>query len=335
MIRDERFDIAKGIAIILVIIGHILQDMVIPKYDKCIVFFNIIYSFHMPLFFWISGYISSIKRYKENAWMFKNILSYAWPAFLFGMLISKQWDTYWFLYTLTECCVIRFLLIKLDLLVEKLLGSTYKSVSTILIFAYYVFGVVVSIVLKYLDKELFNTLYWWFIFYYSGVVCKYISRNASDKYLKFLNKKHKSIALWMGLFLWCILVPFWRFNELPRFYEALYMFIPSYIALIISYIYKLILPMFIIFFIVYKLPDFLICKVKSILAYVGRYTLPIYILHFSLIRNYTENLFFDCMLVLILSLVGPVIIKNVCNKSRILNIMFWGHISKSQDICLF
>jgi len=44
--RNEIYDIAKGIGIILVVIGH----TGIPDY-----FSNWIYSFHMPLFFWISG----------------------------------------------------------------------------------------------------------------------------------------------------------------------------------------------------------------------------------------------------------------------------------------
>lgn len=49
-------DIFKGIGILLVVIGHILaeQKVYTPLY-------NIIYMFHMPLFFFISGYL-----YKQN-----------------------------------------------------------------------------------------------------------------------------------------------------------------------------------------------------------------------------------------------------------------------------
>lgn len=53
MNRVKYLDVAKGITIILVIIGHCL-----PLYttDLTDALFNFIYSFHMPLFFLISGY---------------------------------------------------------------------------------------------------------------------------------------------------------------------------------------------------------------------------------------------------------------------------------------
>lgn len=49
--RIERFDIAKGIGILLVIIGHMHLQMINP----------FIFSFHMPLFFFVSGYFLSEK----------------------------------------------------------------------------------------------------------------------------------------------------------------------------------------------------------------------------------------------------------------------------------
>lgn len=52
----------KGFAILLVVLGHSIQD-VIPNYDQNIVF-RYIYSFHMPLFMFLSGYVS----YKVFEW---------------------------------------------------------------------------------------------------------------------------------------------------------------------------------------------------------------------------------------------------------------------------
>lgn len=61
--RIDYFDIAKGIGIILMILGHMsLQN----EYLK-----NFIYSFHMPLFFIISGYFY---KKRENKVCIKNIL---------------------------------------------------------------------------------------------------------------------------------------------------------------------------------------------------------------------------------------------------------------------
>ena len=54
MIRLLNFDIAKAICIILVVIGHYSPDGS-PDWYKAI--WSWIYSFHMPLFMFASGYI--------------------------------------------------------------------------------------------------------------------------------------------------------------------------------------------------------------------------------------------------------------------------------------
>lgn len=57
IIRDNTFDMIKGIAILLVIIGHLAHGVgwLIPA----------IYTFHMPLFFIVSGYFYKEKRFTE------------------------------------------------------------------------------------------------------------------------------------------------------------------------------------------------------------------------------------------------------------------------------
>lgn len=45
--RDIAFDIAKGIGIVLMVIGHYIRSML----PSSIVFTRFIYHFHMPLFF--------------------------------------------------------------------------------------------------------------------------------------------------------------------------------------------------------------------------------------------------------------------------------------------
>lgn len=55
--RDRNIDAVKGIAIILVVMGHICTG--IPGLVKWI------YSFHMPLFFLISGYLQEGKERRQ------------------------------------------------------------------------------------------------------------------------------------------------------------------------------------------------------------------------------------------------------------------------------
>jgi len=52
-LRDNALDIAKGLAIILVVLGHTLQSRS-PDFDE-ILGFRLIYSFHMPLFAFLAG----------------------------------------------------------------------------------------------------------------------------------------------------------------------------------------------------------------------------------------------------------------------------------------
>ena len=72
--RVEWVDIAKGIGIILVIIGHLS----IPYTDLWI------YTFHMPLFFFLSGVVFSGIKYKFKAFLLKRIKALVIPYFALG-----------------------------------------------------------------------------------------------------------------------------------------------------------------------------------------------------------------------------------------------------------
>lgn len=71
--RDQTWDIVKGIGILLVIINHIMG-------------FPIISMFHMPLFFIASGYFAKPNRDKSFYW--KNFKSLIIPYLKWGFLIT-------------------------------------------------------------------------------------------------------------------------------------------------------------------------------------------------------------------------------------------------------
>ena len=56
--RDNRIDIARGIGMLLVIFGHLSERTQILRI--------LAYSFHMPLFFIISGYLLNTKKTGDN-----------------------------------------------------------------------------------------------------------------------------------------------------------------------------------------------------------------------------------------------------------------------------
>lgn len=85
--RDESIDIAKGIGIYLVCLGHTTPNEVVLKW---------LYSFHMPLFFFLSGIFHS---QSENYFVFfkKKVrallvpyLFFAITLFMFFLLVSKK-----------------------------------------------------------------------------------------------------------------------------------------------------------------------------------------------------------------------------------------------------
>lgn len=59
--RDERLDVLKGAAILLVVVGHVVQSRS-PNFDNNIVFKSI-YMFHMPLFFFVCGMVYALKPF--------------------------------------------------------------------------------------------------------------------------------------------------------------------------------------------------------------------------------------------------------------------------------
>ncbi|MBS1227010.1 MAG: hypothetical protein H6R17_287 [Proteobacteria bacterium] len=64
-VRNDFLDFLKGGAIILVVLGHHLQGAY-PVFDGNI-WFRLVYSFHMPLFMFVSGWAASIGFRKQHA----------------------------------------------------------------------------------------------------------------------------------------------------------------------------------------------------------------------------------------------------------------------------
>jgi len=64
--RNQVLDIARGFAIILVCLGHAIQNNIVD-FDSSKLF-EIIYSFHMPLFMFISGAVAYLQKSKIDSW---------------------------------------------------------------------------------------------------------------------------------------------------------------------------------------------------------------------------------------------------------------------------
>ena len=77
--RDKALDIAKGIAIVFMVIGH--------GYSKDNQILKVIYAFHMPAFFMISGMIYSEKFFLDNyVYSFRKFVQIMIPYFIYSMV---------------------------------------------------------------------------------------------------------------------------------------------------------------------------------------------------------------------------------------------------------
>lgn len=75
--RIEWIDTAKGIGLLLVILGHLKVPYMATW----------IYSFHMPLFFFLSGAVYSGQKYSFKEYLVKRLKSLVIPYFTFGVII--------------------------------------------------------------------------------------------------------------------------------------------------------------------------------------------------------------------------------------------------------
>ena len=135
--RNTYIDVTRAIAIILVVIGHCIQyGSGIEFYESSSFFaqplFKFIYSFHMPLFMLISGYLCRYSITKRNINSFiidkaKGVLLplISWHTLYQILLLSTGYQnisaevfilsyfhTLWFLRALFVCYIINFLIYK-------------------------------------------------------------------------------------------------------------------------------------------------------------------------------------------------------------------------------
>ena len=78
--RIEWIDILKGIAIVLVVFGHIYSNEIVFKW---------LYSFHVPIFFFAGGYV-----YKQRSVLYdlkRRFQTIMIPYFFFGTLNLIYW----------------------------------------------------------------------------------------------------------------------------------------------------------------------------------------------------------------------------------------------------
>ncbi len=220
----KEIDFLKGITIVLVVLGHALAynttSHIGEESELRTILYTLIYSFHMPMFFMISGFLSGITRGKKNVIRNKFVrlmvpyffvglcympLKMALSAFArFPFDVKQLWkillgtnpdEGLWFLYVLFACSVLAHFLV------------TEKSVLLVAIFSF-----VISIVAFAFNPHvpyIYETLKY-FLFYVLGI---YIKQNY-EPVLSFtrgmIARCGKIITVAIPMVLW---LGFWALNR--------------------------------------------------------------------------------------------------------------------------
>lgn len=324
--RDIFVDMLKGLAILLVVFGHALQSTY-PDFDNNI-YFRIIYSFHMPLFMFISGWVATYNNFNTSFYSFagskfKRLVVPFFIWYLIGYFIRQNNytpDEYflnlvktpdfglWFLWVLFLCHITLFLSKKLE---------PYISDLHLLI----AFIVVSFIPMEYFG---FYLLKWHLRFFLLGYfIAKHI-----DYILKY-----KYQILTISSLAFPFLSTSWYRLHPPAFIVNLSEKIHSELLLAcIDKIFNFIVPLsgigftFTIAAIILALSK----RITSCLAWVGLFTMDIYAIHFYVLGKITigNGLIKATSMFLSALIITMIISKMLRNSTRLTKILFGENVKK-------
>ncbi len=277
--RDHHIDALKGVAIILVVLGHAIQ-INDPDFDNNL-FFRIVFSFQMPLFMFLSGFILSTQiHYSALDYLKKNSLRLLIPflawylisyffvrfnqdiglvAYFFNLIISPA-SGLWFLWVLFINSIILFTVIKFVQIKNMLRWENYFILAAILLSR-----------TASADVLGLSEVKQYFPYYASGYFV--------FKYLDALKARRKIIYA-IAIIAFPIMVLGWKRNEFPTFYPAMLQLLNDpHIARLIVSIYK-----YAVSFLGIAFSSFLLERIRGthfylFFCWLGTLTLDIYVCH--------------------------------------------------------
>ncbi len=279
--RNTYYDKLKGLAIVLVVLGHAVQDTFPDTFDQHELF-RLIYSFHMPLFMFLSGLVSySSEKKLDLKWLGKRAASYLLPFFawiIIPFFFSREWHNLpaflkevakgpdrasWFLWILFLNCVLLFLIYKI-----KWIPAEITSI---------VFCVILYHLSKYFWYLGIGLLSWHCVFFLSG---HFLAKH-KDRFFRY-----RWIIGIVGTVGWLLLNPFWRRVEGPMFQDQLPALVGRFSGAVVrSYNYAVgfvgIAMVMLLVYLIRKL------KVSVVLEYLGKRTIEIYLLQWFFFSIFT------------------------------------------------
>ena len=324
--RNTYYDKLKGLAIILVVIGHSIQSAYPSDFDNHELF-RLIYSFHMPLFMFISGIIAYYTKRYDRKWLKKKFLTLVIPfavwiiiPFIVGQkawgdlpqtilnIVKSPDNGLWFLWVLFLNCLMLFIAFKIMEIVNGNLQVTVpiEVISIIICF-------LIRFVLKYMNCFGINLLAWYSVFYFSGF---YLA-----KYKEPI-KKYRWLIGGGSLIIWLIVVAFWRRVDNP----TIILYLPEIFGQhqgIVSLMYNYLVGFSgigMVLLVVYSVRRF---KWSNILERFGKRTIEIYILQWYFFNIFIlNNKVIEIIINVVLGLLCPYLISEVFERKYERRLLF-------------
>lgn len=333
--RKTYLDIAKGILIILVIIGH-------SKLDKTFPIVRNIYWFHMPTFFIISGYL--FKPYKNDfiLWFNRKFKIFFIPYMSYSLIILlilyhsnikmliKQCIKYIYSGRLISGAYWFIPCLFLTEIVFGLLVNKFKKRNIIfLLIIIYLLAHLESI--YYIPKDN-NYFYWSYIYkipwnadvclvslpYFGvGFYCKKIINSIDENF---------KLSVFFLLCLICITLTTASYYKILNY--SLDMKLSHYSNILLDIIIPVTFTIWIIM--LSKLISYI--NISRSLAYIGMNTLPIMYLHLPINEVLLSYHNYGNLIFIIVGFTLPLCFAYVCSKSKKLKFYFIGTNSKKISI---
>ncbi|MCB9771668.1 MAG: acyltransferase family protein [Candidatus Omnitrophica bacterium] len=339
--RNRTIDVLKGLAIVLVVYGHVIQrSMVVGGADFFLnPVFKIIYTFHMPLFVFISGYLiaASLKRRSIKDTFTIRVKSLFIPFVVWSLLDMVVNDlinssggfnvfeylflkpSVWFLFTLFVASALVLASVKL----QRKFG--------LVIFA------LIYLLILFIPFNEYAALYyikWFYLFYVAG----YLIHEYGSGFIARFNNTATFVT---AFFIFFVLLPFWTRNDYI-YVNKMHFLSADYVLEILRYGYVYLIGfvgIVLAFFIGAHLAR---TKTVSLLGNIGIYSLDIYLLQrylveglypkiltkFNLSFDYNSPLFLCvfCPLVAVIAVAVCIFVtKLLIRRIDILNTLLLGH----------
>ena len=318
--RDVRIDELRGVLMILVVMGHCIQYVADPMEFDHNFFFRAIYSFHMPMFMCLSGYVAQmVHPHMTMRQLLGRISSLLIPFLSWGIIsvIKDQIPYYniifypekglWFLWVLA---FINALVFFIELFPGKIKFAIYFCVQIILMFSSFNrFGI--GLVRLY------------FLWYSVGFLLP-------EYWKKF---SHKSLIRAIGIIGWPIAATFWMRNAEPLFADKIQLIgIKGRIFDAFCSIYRLYLtPLFGIIFVWTIFGKIWKYIRGSFLKKVGANTIAIYALQYYCWVKIFDSTFINTACSFGLALIIPMLFTRIISHSKILSLLLLGRICKNSQ----